>query len=331
MKRTAAELNITAEVRMNPGRIYGRRSGRKFFQSKGVQEDCSGTELGEKYMLELGKKQRLVWKRTTEHGAYLGTESAKEEVLLPKKYLKPEQRIGDEIEVFLYKDSEDRLIATTREPKVELGRLALLEVVQVTAIGAFLDWGLEKDLFLPFKEQNRKLKPGDRCLVALYIDKSDRLCATTKVYSHLECPGNGLFREGQHVKGTIYEVKPELGALVAVENRYFGLVPRQDFFQDKKPGDVVSARIVKIREDGKLDLSLREKAYLQMDADAALVMERIEERGGRLPFTDKAAPLVIQREFGLSKNAFKRAVGRLLKMGEIRLGEDSIEKAEKER
>ena len=281
-------------------------------------------------MLELGKKQCLVWKRTTEHGAYLGPEGGKEEVLLPKKYLKPELQIGDEIEVFLYKDSEDRLIATTREPKVELGRLALLPVVQVTNIGAFLDWGLEKDLFLPFKEQSHKLKPGDQCLAALYIDKSARLCATTKVYSHLECPRDGLFREGQHVKGTIYEVKPELGALVAVENRYFGLVPRQDFFQDKKPGDVVSARIVKIREDGKLDLSLREKAYLQMDADAALVMERIEERGGRLPFTDKAAPLVIQREFGLSKNAFKRAVGRLLKMGKIRLTENSIEKAEKE-
>lgn len=281
-------------------------------------------------MLELGKKQCLLWKRTTEHGAYLGPENGKEEVLLPKKYLKPEQKIGDEIEVFLYKDSEDRLIATTREPKVELGRLALLKVVQVTKIGAFLDWGLEKDLFLPFKEQAHRLKPDDWCLAALYIDKSGRLCATTKVYSFLECPRDGLFREGQHVKGTIYEVKPELGALVAVENRYFGLIPRQDFFQDKKPGDEVYARIVKIREDGKLDLSLREKAYLQMDADAALIMDRLTERGGRLPFTDKAAPLVIQREFGLSKNAFKRAVGRLLKMGKIRMTDESIEKTEEQ-
>ena len=277
-------------------------------------------------MLELGKRQNLVWKRTTDHGAYLGPEDGREEVLLPKKYLKENQRIGDVIEVFLYKDSEDRLVATTEEPKLELGRLALLKVAQVTGIGAFLDWGLEKDLFLPFKEQTHKLKPGEKCLAALYIDKSDRLCATTKVYSHLECPRDGLFHVGQRVKGTIYEVKPELGALVAVENRYHGMIPRQEFFQDKKAGDVVNVRIVRIREDGKLDLSLREKSYLQMDADAAGIMERLEERGGRLPFTDKTAPLVIQREFGLSKNAFKRAVGRLLKAGKIRLTPEGIEK-----
>lgn len=277
-------------------------------------------------MLELGMRQQLIWKRSTEHGAYLRDEHGRDEVLLPKKYLKPGEKAGDTMEVFVYRDSEDRLVATTQEPKIQLGQVALLEVVQVTDIGAFLDWGLEKDLFLPFKEQTHKIKAGDKCLVALYIDKSGRLCATMKVYTHLECPEEGKFQVGQHVSGTIYEVKPELGALVAVENRYHGMIPRQEFFQDRRPGDVVSARIIKIREDGKLDLSLREKAYVQMDADAAAIMKRLEERGGRLPFTDKAAPLVIQREFGISKNAFKRAVGRLLKTGKIRLTQDSIEK-----
>ena len=276
--------------------------------------------------IELGKTQQLIWKRTTEHGAYLGPDDSREEVLLPKKYLNQGYKKGDTLEVFIYKDSEDRLVATTQKAKLELGGLALLRVAQLSTIGAFLDWGLDKDLFLPLKEQTHKIHTGDLCLVTLYIDKSDRLCATMKVYNLLEPAPEGLFQKGQYVTGTIYEVKPELGALVAVENKYHGMIPRQEFFQNKKAGDIVHARILSVRPDGKLNLTLRDKAYLQMDADAELIMKYLEERGGVMPFTDRTAPLVIQKEFGLSKNAFKRAVGRLMKEGKIRQTEDAIEK-----
>ena len=275
-------------------------------------------------MLELGKKQCLVWKRTTEHGAYLGPEGGKEEVLLPKKYLKPELQIGDEIEVFLYKDSEDRLIATTREPKVELGRLALLPVVQVTNIGAFLDWGLEKDLFLPFRQQTKKVRAGEECLAGLYTDKSGRLCATMNVYEYLRT--DSPYQKEDHVSGTVYQISENFGAFVAVDDCYSGLIPGREFFGQVSVGDRVEARVTAVKPDGKLDLSIREKGYVQMNADAERVMKAIEEFDGVLPFTDKASPEVIKRELSLSKNAFKRAVGHLLKEGRIEITEKSIRK-----
>ena len=275
-------------------------------------------------MLELGKKQCLLWKRTTEHGAYLGPENGKEEVLLPKKYLKPEQKIGDEIEVFLYKDSEDRLIATTREPKVELGRLALLKVVQVTKIGAFLDWGLEKDLFLPFRQQTKKVQAGEACLAALYIDKSGRLCATMNVYDYLR--KDSPYAKDDRVKGTIYQISGNFGAFVAVDDCYSGLIPGREFFGQVSVGDKVEARVTAVKPDGKLDLSIREKGYLQMETDAQTIMKVLEEYDGVLPFTDKASPEVIKREMSMSKNAFKRAAGHLLKEGCIEITEKSIRK-----
>ena len=278
--------------------------------------------------IELGKTQQLIWKRTTEHGAYLGPADSREEVLLPKKYLDQGHKKGDALEVFVYKDSEDRLVATTQKPRLELGGLALLEVAQISSIGAFLNWGLDKDLFLPFKEQTHKIKKGDKCLATLYLDKSSRLCATMKVYPILETVEEGQFHPGEYVNGVIYEIKPELGALVAVENRYHGMIPRQEFFQNRQAGDTVHARILSIRPDGKMNLTLRDKAYLQMDVDADQIMRKLEAWGGSMPFTDKTAPLVIQKEFGLSKNAFKRAVGRLMKEGKVRQTEDRIERCE---
>lgn len=279
-------------------------------------------------MLELGKKQRLSWKRTTEHGAYLGPEGGKEEVLLPKKYLKPEQKIGDEIEVFLYKDSEDRLIATTREPKAELGRLALLQVVQVTNIGAFLDWGLEKDLFLPFREQTEKVKQGDECLAALYADKSGRLCATMKLYHYLQT--DSPYRKDDTVTGRIYEISGNFGVFVAVDDKYSALIPKNQMYGSGnfRVGDVITARVSEVKADGKLDLSVRQKAYLQMNEDAERLMAVIESFDGVLPFSDKADPEVIRRETGMSKNEFKRAAGRLYKEHRIEIGEKTIRKTD---
>lgn len=277
-------------------------------------------------MIELGKIQTLTMLREKEFGIFLGeNEQDKSSVLLPKKQVPAGTGVGDKLDVFVYKDSEDRLIATTGKPKLQVGEVAVLTVKEVAKIGAFLDMGLEKDLLLPFKEQNHKVRQGESCLVALYIDKSQRLAATMDVYKYMSA--ESPYNKDDQVSGTIYEINEELGAFVAVDNRYFGLIPKKEMYGDFHLGDVVETRVVKVREDGKLDLSPRQKAHLQMDKDAELVMKVIDEFEGVLPFTDKASPEIIKREFRLSKNAFKRAVGHLLKEGKIRITEKTIERS----
>lgn len=276
-------------------------------------------------MIELGKVQTLTVQREKEFGIYLGEHADdKHSVLLPKKQVPAGAKVGDELEVFVYKDSEDRLIATTGTPKLQVGEVAVLTVKDVAKIGAFLDMGLEKDLLLPFKEQNHKVRVGESCLVALYIDKSQRLAATMNVYSYMSA--ESPYKKDDQVNGTVYEINEEIGAFVAVENQYYGLIPKKEMYGQIHLGDVVETRVVRVREDGKLDLSPRQKAHVQMDQDAELVMKVIEEFEGVLPFTDKASPDVILKEFHMSKNAFKRAVGHLLKDGKVKITEKTIEK-----
>ncbi|MGI6018050.1 MAG: S1 RNA-binding domain-containing protein [Marvinbryantia sp.] len=276
-------------------------------------------------MLELGKRQTLTILKKKEFGVYLGVTSDPEErVLLPAKEVPENAKLGDELEVFLYKDSKDRLIATTRKTKLELGGVALLEVKEVAKIGAFLDWGLEKDLLLPFKQQTRKVRAGETCLAALYVDKSSRLCATMNVYEFLR--KDSPYKKDDHVTGTIYQISEEFGVFVAVDNLYSALIPKKEAAGKYRIGEQIEARVTAVKPDGKLDLSAREKAYLQMDEDAENIMSVIEEFSGVLPFTDKASPEIIKREFGLSKNAFKRGVGRLLKEGRIEITEKAIRK-----
>ena len=245
-------------------------------------------------------------------------------MLLPKKQVPEGTKTGDVLEVFIYKDSEDRLIATTGVTKLEVGGVAVLKVKEVGKIGAFLDMGLEKDLLLPFKEQNHKVRQGEDCLVALYIDKSKRLAATMRVYSYMS--NESPYQKDDKVTGMVYELSENLGAFVAVDNRYYGLIPKKELYSNIHEGDVITARVMKVRDDGKLDLSPREKAYVQMDADSELVLKVIDEFDGVLPFTDKANPETIKREFNMSKNAFKRAVGHLLKEGKIKITEKTIER-----
>ena len=271
--------------------------------------------------MRLGEKQVLTVVKKVDFGVYLGSDE--ERVLLPKKQVPEGIEAGDPIEVFLYKDSSDRMIATTKEPKITLGQLAVLEVVDVGRIGAFLDWGLEKDLLLPFKEQTSKVEKGDRCLVSLYIDKSGRLCATMKVYPLLRTDSS--YKKDDTVNGTVYEISRDFGVFVAVDNKFSALIPKREVYGDLKVGQRISARVLQVKADGKMDLSVREKAYLQMDEDARKIFERMEASGGSLPFTDKADPERIRQEFDMSKNAFKRAVGRLLKAGKIKITEKSIE------
>lgn len=276
--------------------------------------------------MQLGKTQVLTVVKQVDFGVYLAEAGHSEErVLLPKKQAPEGVQTGDEVEVFLYKDSQDRLIATTTTPKLMLdGGVARLIVKEVTKIGAFLDWGLEKDLFLPFRQQTRRVREGEECLVALYIDKSDRLCATMNVYEYLRT--DSPYGKEDRVTGTIYQISQNFGAFVAVEDCCSGLIPGREFFGQKAVGDRIEARVTAVKPDGKLDLSIREKGHLQMDTDAETVMKAIEEYDGVLPFTDKASPEIIKRELSLSKNAFKRAVGHLLKEKRIEITEKSIRK-----
>lgn len=279
----------------------------------------------EKYMIELGKKQRLLVVKSVEFGVYLAESAdadAKNRVLLPAKQVPENVSAGDSLEVFIYKDSSDRLIATTREPVLTVGETAVLKVRQVTKIGAFLDWGLEKDLLLPYHEQTVRVHEGQECLVALYVDKSSRLCATMKVYPYLQ--KKSPYQKGDQVKGRVYQISENFGVFVAVDDKYSALIPAREMAGKYRPGTVLELRVTEVKEDGKLNVTDRQKAYLQINEDAENVLQVIQEFAGVLPFDDKAAPEVIRREFGLSKNAFKRAVGHLLKEGKIEIRERKI-------
>jgi len=269
-------------------------------------------------MIRLGVKQKLKIVKKVDFGVYVGESidaSEDERVLLPKKQVPDGSAIDDEIAVFIYKDSSDRLIATTSEPLIQVGQVAVLEVVETGQIGAFLNWGLEKDLLLPFREQTKKVKVGDSCLVALYIDKSERLCATMKVYHYLKT--NSPYIIGDQVVGSVYEESERFGVFVAVDNEYSALIPRQEAQEQYRIGEMLEFRVTSVREDGKLNLSTRKKVQDQMNEDGVTIIKELRELNGVLPFDDKAPPELIKEHFGLSKNAFKRAVGRLLKEGKV--------------
>ncbi|MBO5552520.1 MAG: S1 RNA-binding domain-containing protein, partial [Lachnospiraceae bacterium] len=226
-------------------------------------------------MIEVGKKTTLQIKRLTPQGAYLSDGIS--DVLLPSKQVPEGAGPGDELTVFIYRDSKDRIISTVREPLIHLGEIARLKVKQVTKIGAFLDMGLERDLLLPFHEMTSEPGEGKNVLVAMYIDKSGRLCATEKLYEFLE--SGPEYKKDDEVTGTLYEVSRNFGAFVAVDDRFSALIPAREFNGEAKPGDTVSCRVTGVKPDGRLDLSIRKKAYLQMNEDADALYERIKAEG----------------------------------------------------
>ena len=281
-------------------------------------------------MIELGTKQKLLVVKKVEFGVYLAEDKnadAKDRVLLPGRQVPEGTKEGDELTVFLYKDSSDRPIATTKEPLIMLGETAVLKVKQVTKIGAFLDWGLEKDLLLPYHEQTLRVREGEDCLVALYLDKSSRLCATMKVYPYLL--KKSPYQVGDQVRGRVYQISDNFGVFVAVDDKFSALIPAREAAGKYRPGTVLDLRVSEVKEDGKLNVSDRQKAYIQINEDAENVLQIIEEFAGVLPFDDKASPEVIKREFGLSKNAFKRAVGHLLKEGKVEIRDRRIYQVKK--
>lgn len=276
-------------------------------------------------MIEIGKWNTLKVIRSKDFGIYLGEEgcSTEETILLPRKQVPEGIKAGAKMEVFIYRDSQDRPIATVNRPLITLGEIKLLRVKNVTSIGAFMDWGLEKDILLPFKEQTAEVKEGREYLVRMYADKSGRLCVSMKLYSHLKPIEN--YKKGDSFTGIVYEFKKDMGAFVCIDGKYSGLVHKSEIFSRIYVGDEVSGRITNIREDGKADLSLRDVAYVQINQDSEMVYNIIKSYKGSLPFTDKADKDVIMKEFGLSKNAFKRAVGHLLKEHKIVITEKTID------
>ena len=275
-------------------------------------------------MIKLGEKQKLIIVKKVDFGVYLAQseETAEDKVLLPAKQVPEDAQIKDALEVFVYRDSKDRLIATTNTPKLVMGQVAELTVSQVSKFGAFLDWGLEKDLLVPFKQQLVKLQPGDNVLVSLYIDKSGRLCATMNVYPNLRA--DSPYKKDDQVRGRVYTISDEFGAFVAVDDIYSALIPKKEMYGNVRVGEDITARVTQVKPDGRLSLSIRDKAYLQIEKDAQEILSIIDSYDGVLPFNDKVSPEIIKRETGMSKNEFKRAVGNLLKAGKIEIKEKVI-------
>ncbi|MDQ0152097.1 putative RNA-binding protein (virulence factor B family) [Moryella indoligenes] len=274
--------------------------------------------------MKLGKIQTLRIVRFRDFGAYLAESDAPDadSVLLPKKQLPEGAKVGDELTVFLYKDSAGRPIATIKKPLLTVGETGKLTIREITQIGAFLDIGLERDVLLPFREREGEIKPGQSVLAALYVDHSGRLAATMRVYPYLRAAES--YRTDDVVQGTVYEIR-DMGVFVAVDDRYFGLIPRSEVYEHFSIGQEISARVMRVREDGKLDLSPRKKAFQQMGDDAERIMEALAAAGGTLPYGDGSDPEKIREVFGISKSAFKRALGRLLREGKILLTAEGIE------
>jgi len=243
--------------------------------------------------------------------------------LLPKKQVPSGAKIGDKIKVFIYRDSDDRIIATVKRPKIVMGEIAALRVVEKSRIGAFLDWGLEKDLFLPFKEQVGDIRLNGKYLVGLYIDKSDRLCATMNLFKVLRT--DSPYKVNDTVTGTVFSLKRGLGAMVAVEGKYLGLIHEGELLKPLRPGQTVKVRVSNIKEDGKLDLSLKDAPKLQIDKDGEKILKILIKNKGFLPLNDDSRPEDINRMLNMSKSSFKKAVGRLMKKRLVVMTYEGIE------
>lgn len=271
----------------------------------------------------LGRVVSLVVRRFGPPGAFLalpgrGDDPRGPVVLLPGAEVPSGTQVGDEVEVFVTLDSEDRPLATTRRPKLGLGQVTFLEVTQVSGIGAFVDWGLPKELFVPHAERTQDLVKGMRVPVGLYVDPSGRLAGTMRVSEMLrERRG---FTVGEWVSGEAYRNEPHIGLFVIVERRCVGLLPASEPHVLSR-GEVAEFRVAKVHPDGRFELSLRGLAHEEIHEDAEAVLG-VLTRSPKARVSDKSSPDEIRRLFGLSKKAFKRAVGHLLREGKVALGED---------
>lgn len=275
-------------------------------------------------MYKVGEYQTLEVMREFDFGYFLNFQSGDDQndILLPKSDMYESLEIGTEVNVFVYLDAKDRLVATLEKPLAIIGELAYLKVVDKVKFGAFLDIGLIRDIFLPLKEIKFELETGKKYLVYTYLDKSGRMCASTRIYDHLNIDHE--YKANDRVIGTVYFDNPEVGIFVAVDNKFNGLIPRNECFEKLLPGQVVDLRVIRVREDGKLDLATRKLVADQMCVDAEVIYSKLLENEGKLNFHDKSLPNEIKEEFSMSKKAFKRALGRLLKDDKIIMEENCI-------
>ncbi len=274
-------------------------------------------------MIKLGEYNTLTILRETEPGLYLGDEE-ENVVLLPHKYKPEEYEIGQELRVFVYLDNEERPISTTLDPFLQLNTFGYLHCSAVTEYGAFMDWGLEKQLFVPFKEQARPMKQGSWYIVYLYLDdKTNRLVGSSKSNAFLQNE-NLTVEPYQEVEVLVTHIT-EKGANVIVNGVHKGLIYVEDIFEDIRSGDRIKAFIKNIREDNKIDIVLQRIGYRSIEPNANYIREELEAAGGFLPLHDKSAPDEIKNKLGMSKKSFKKAIGTLYKDKQIVLKEDGIE------
>ncbi|MBR5541736.1 MAG: GntR family transcriptional regulator [Bacteroides sp.] len=270
----------------------------------------------------LGKYNQLEVVKEVDFGVYLnGGDDG--EILLPSRYVPEECKPGDMLNVFIYLDNEERLIATTLQPKVQVDEFACLEVAWVNEYGAFLDWGLMKDLFVPFREQKMKMQKGHRYVIHAHVDEdSYRIMASAKVEKYLskDMPS---YQSGEEVEVMVWQ-KTDLGYKVIVDNRYGGLVYQKEVFKPLEPGMKMQAFIRQVREDGKIDLTLQKDGLQKVGDFAEILLEFIKEQGGYTSLNDKSAAEDIYETFGVSKKTFKKAIGDLYKKRLILLVEDGI-------
>lgn len=277
-------------------------------------------------MAEIGKFNRLMVAEKVDFGVYLDGEQLGE-ILLPSRYVTPDCKTGDSMDVFIYFDSEDRIVATTEHPYAEVGRFAFLKAVDVNAVGAFLDWGLKKDLLVPFREQKKRMEKGHSYVVFVYIDEETELIAASSLWEKFLDHSLDALKEGQEVDLLIGD-ETELGFKAIVNNAYLGLLYKNEVFKRLEPGEKTKGFIKKLRADGKIDLSLHKPGYERIDELSLKILDHLEKAGGFIAVTDKSPPEIIAALFGVSKKRYKQAIGALYKRRLITLDKSGIKTCE---
>ncbi len=275
-------------------------------------------------MIQIGEYQTLTIVREMPQGYYLENEN-EDEVLLPRKYVTEDMEMDDRIKVFVYCDSSGREVATTENPVFTVNQFAQLRVTTVNEVGAFCDWGVNKELFIPFGNQAKKMEVDQSYIIHMYLDEvSERLVGTSRLRSYLK-KAEGELAMGQQVKCLVYAITP-LGFKVVVDQKYDGLIYKNEVAEPLAIGDIKRGYIKPLREDGKLDISLNPVGHQHIEPNAKLILQKLLAAGGSLPFTDKSDPEAIRKTFGISKKMFKKAIGNLYKQKLILIEGDGIRK-----
>lgn len=275
-------------------------------------------------MIKIGEYQTLTVKRYTPQGLYLSDDEGSE-VLLPKVFATPEMREDDKVEVFVYPDSGDKYVATTEKPFVTANKFGFVRVTDVNAVGAFCDWGVSKELLVPYRNQKTELHRGEGAVVYMYVDeRSNRLVGTTKFGRYLVQIADESIKRGQKVDILIYSIA-DLGYNVIINQTYAGLIYKNEAARTLKIGQQLEAYIKPLREDGKIDVSLHPIGHLSIEPNAQMILDKLKENGGKLALTDKSDPDLIRQELGISKKLFKKSLGALYRQKLVILNPDGVE------